>query len=103
MIIGRTGQIEPARPVGESGRGTPTGKTPKIGVTVNISTEAFKKADLLNAVEIVSAAPDVRASRVAELKAKINDPAYITETLLNGTVDKIIDVLWPEGGETLKL
>jgi negative regulator of flagellin synthesis FlgM len=54
-------------------------------------------------VELVSAAPDVREDRVAELKAKIDDPAYINETLLNGTVDKIIDVLWPDGGDTLKL
>jgi hypothetical protein len=81
----------------------PAGKTPKTGVTVNISTEAFKKADWLNAVAIVSAAPDVHSDRVSELKAKINDPAYITKTLLDGTVDKIIDVLWPNGGEKLKL
>jgi negative regulator of flagellin synthesis FlgM len=103
MTIVKTGPIEPTRPLSESGRDTPAGRTTKTGVTVNISTEALKKADLLNAIAIVSAAPDVRSDRVAELKAKINDPAYITETLLNGTVDKVIDVLWPNGGETLKL
>ncbi|MDR1257591.1 MAG: flagellar biosynthesis anti-sigma factor FlgM [Spirochaetaceae bacterium] len=103
MTIGRTGAIEPTRPLSESGRDALAGKTTKTGVTVNISTEALKKADRLNAVAIVSAAPDVRSDRVSELKAKINDPAYITETLLNGTADKIIDVLWPNGGETLKL
>jgi negative regulator of flagellin synthesis FlgM len=65
--------------------------------------EAFKKADWLNAIAIVSAVPDVRSDRVAELKAKIDDPAYITETLLDGTVDKVIDVLWPNGGESLSL
>jgi hypothetical protein len=81
----------------------PAGKTTKTGVTVNISNEAFKKADWLNAVAIVSTAPDVRSDRVLELKARINDPAYITQTLLEGTVDRVIDVLWPNGGETLKL
>jgi negative regulator of flagellin synthesis FlgM len=103
MTIGRTGAIEPARPLGESGRDTSVGKTTKSGVMVNISREAFKKADWLSAIAIVSSVPDVRSDRVSELKAKINDPAYITETLLDGTVDKVIDVLWPNGGETLKL
>jgi negative regulator of flagellin synthesis FlgM len=103
MTIGRTGAIETTRPLNESGRDAPAGKTTKTGVTVNISNEAFKKADWLNAVAIVSAVPDVRSDRVSELKAKINDPAYISQTLLEGTVDKVIDVLWPNGGETLRL
>jgi negative regulator of flagellin synthesis FlgM len=102
MTIGRTGPIEPSQPINESGRSTPVGKIAKNDDTVSISKEAYKKADLLNAMEIVYAAPDVRKSRVDELKAKINDPAYITETLLKGTADKIIDVLWPEGGDMLK-
>jgi negative regulator of flagellin synthesis FlgM len=102
MTIGRTGPIEPSRPINESGRGTPADKIAKNGDTVSISKEAYKKADLLNAREIVYSAPDARASRIDELKAKINDPAYITETLLKNTADKIIDVLWPEGGDTLK-
>jgi negative regulator of flagellin synthesis FlgM len=103
MTIGRTGPIEPTRPLNEGGKGAPAGKIDRADVTVNISKEAFKKADWLNAIEIVSAAPDVRANRVEELKAKIDDPAYITETLLNGTADRIIDILWPNGGESLKL
>jgi negative regulator of flagellin synthesis FlgM len=103
MIIGRTGPIEPPRPVSENRRNDPAAKTAKTDVTVTISTEARRKADWLSALELVSAAPDVRADRVAELKAKINDPAYITETLLYETADKIIDVLWPNGGDKLKL
>ncbi|MDR3357242.1 MAG: flagellar biosynthesis anti-sigma factor FlgM [Spirochaetaceae bacterium] len=103
MTIGRTGPIETTRPLNERGRVNAAGKAAKPDVTVSISKEAFKKADWLNAIELVSAAPDVRTDRVAELKSKINDPAYINEILLNGTVDKVIDVLWPDGGDTLKL
>ncbi|MDR2803650.1 MAG: flagellar biosynthesis anti-sigma factor FlgM [Treponema sp.] len=103
MIIGRTGPIEPTRPLNEGGRSAPAGKIAKTDDTVIISAEAFKKADWLNAIEIVSAVPDeVRPERVAELKSKVNDPSYITETLLNGAADRIIDILWPAGGETLK-
>ncbi|MDR2795640.1 MAG: flagellar biosynthesis anti-sigma factor FlgM [Spirochaetaceae bacterium] len=103
MTIGRTGPIEQARPLNEGGRVAVAGKAAKPDVTVSISNEAFKKADWLNAIELVSAAPDVRGDRISELKAKIDDPAYINETLLNGTVDKIIEVLWPNGGDKLKL
>jgi negative regulator of flagellin synthesis FlgM len=103
MTIGRTGPIEPTRPVNESRRNDAAGKTAKTDVTVSISTEALKKAEWLRAIEIVSVAPDVRADRVAELKAKINDPAYVTDALMNATADKIVDVLWPGGGDTLKL
>ena len=103
MTIGRTGPIEQTRPLNEGGRVVTAGKITKPDVTVSISKEALKKADWLNVIELVSAAPDVRADRIAELKAKIDDPAYIDDTLLNGTVDRIIDVLWPDGGDTLKL
>jgi negative regulator of flagellin synthesis FlgM len=102
MTIGRTGPIESTRPVNESRRNDPAGKTAKTDVTVSISTEALKKSEWLSAIEIVSAAPDIRADRVAELKAKINDPAYITDALSYATADKIIDVLWPGGGDKLK-
>ncbi|MDR0663072.1 MAG: flagellar biosynthesis anti-sigma factor FlgM [Spirochaetaceae bacterium] len=101
MTIGRTVPIEPTRPVSENKRNDPANKTAKTGVTVVISTEARRKADWLNAIELVSAAPDIRADRVAELKGKINDPAYINDILLNDTADRIIDVLWPNGGDTL--
>jgi negative regulator of flagellin synthesis FlgM len=103
MTIGRTGPVEPTRPINEGRRNDPAGKTAKTDVTVSISTEALKKAEWLSAIEIVSAAPDVRADRIAELKVKVNDPAYITDALLNVTADKIIDVLWPGGGDKLKL
>jgi negative regulator of flagellin synthesis FlgM len=102
MTIGRTGPIEPSRPINEREKSAPAGKIAKNDDTVSISTEAYKKADWLNAVEIVSATPDIRESRVAELKAKINDPDYITDSLLKEAADKIIDVLWPNGGDKLE-
>jgi negative regulator of flagellin synthesis FlgM len=48
--------------------------------------------ELYQAVELVSSASDVRADRIEELKRKINDPSYITETLISATADKIMDV-----------
>ncbi|MDR1467867.1 MAG: flagellar biosynthesis anti-sigma factor FlgM [Spirochaetaceae bacterium] len=63
--------------------------------TVNISKTAANREDFLRALEIVKAAntPDIRADRVAELKAKINDPAYINESLIKLTADRVVDLL----------
>jgi negative regulator of flagellin synthesis FlgM len=63
--------------------------------TVNISRAAVSREDFLHALEIVKAAdtPDIRADRVAELKAKINDPAYINESLIKLTADRVVDLL----------
>ncbi|GMO39082.1 MAG: hypothetical protein Ta2B_18650 [Termitinemataceae bacterium] len=98
MTIGRLDPLDSIQPVKQSGKVGQTSKTNKSD-SVSISNEAMQKADLFAAVEIVKSAPDVRADRVAELKAKINDPNYITEALLRGTVDKLIDVLWPNSGD----
>ena len=50
----------------------------------------MEKGELYRTLELASAAPDVRADRIAELKRKIDDPAYITETIVNATAEKIM-------------
>jgi negative regulator of flagellin synthesis FlgM len=62
---------------------------------VSISQAAVNRADFLRALEVVRSAdaPDVRADRVAELKAKINDPAYINESIIKLTADRVVDLL----------
>jgi negative regulator of flagellin synthesis FlgM len=72
----------------------PAEKAPS-GPAVSISNAAVNREEFLRALEIVRAAeaPDVRADRVAELKAKINDPAYINESLIKLTADRVVDLL----------
>jgi negative regulator of flagellin synthesis FlgM len=62
---------------------------------VSISNMAVNREEFLRTLEIVKAAeaPDIRADRVAELKAKINDPAYINESLIKLTADRVVDLL----------
>ncbi|GHU39202.1 hypothetical protein FACS1894190_02820 [Spirochaetia bacterium] len=98
MTIGRMNPLDPIQPV-KTGERTDQVKSKGKVDSVSISEEAFKKADLLHAIDIVSAAPDVRADLVAEMKKKINDPAYINDIVLNGAAEKIIDVLWPNAGD----
>ncbi len=59
--------------------------------SVSLSSEAIEKAEIFSAIELAKAAPDERSARIAELKAKINDPAYINDAILSGTADRILD------------
>jgi negative regulator of flagellin synthesis FlgM len=92
MTIGRIGSVEQI--YNETNRLNPLSKTVKAD-SVSISKEALAQADTLHAEQLIKAAPDVRADRVAELKAKINDPNYLNDTIIRGTADKIVDMLFP--------
>ena len=93
MTIDRIGSIDPIQPEKRPGRAEQAKGTPKTD-SVNISSLAQEKAELLRVREIAASAPDVRADRVAELKAKIDDPSYINNAVLNATADRLIDALF---------
>ena len=57
---------------------------------ISLSSEAVEKSALYHAMDLVSTAPDIRSDRVAELKAKINDPSYLNKRILEATADKIM-------------
>ena len=93
MTIDRIGSIDPIQPEKKPGR--VNNVNPSRGTdSISISSEAQKKAELFRIQELAGAAPEVRADRVAELKEKINDPAYINDQLINATADKLIDALF---------
>jgi negative regulator of flagellin synthesis FlgM len=100
MTIGKTNAVEAARIINGPQRSGATAPAAKSEAAVSISADASRKAERLHAIEIVSAAPvsEISAERIAELKSKMNDPAYITETLLYETADRILDVLLPTTG-----
>ena len=93
MTIDRIGSIDPIQPGKRPGRNSQVSESPKSD-SINISSEAQAKAELLRIQEIVAASPDIRMERVAELKEKINDPSYIDDKLLNATADRLIDALF---------
>ena len=94
MTIGRVAPTEPIQNNKEIARAKQPAQTGG-GDSVSISAEAQEKAQWLHSLEVVASAPDVRADRVAELKAKINDPSYINDTLIAGAADNIVDMLLP--------
>ena len=90
MTIDRINPLEPLQPGKKTGRSGQVERGNEKDI-ISVSSEAVEKAELFRAMELVSAANDVRADRVAELKAKINDPSYITDTIIKATADRILD------------
>jgi negative regulator of flagellin synthesis FlgM len=92
MIIDRLNSIDPIRDPQKPSSG---GKAEKArGDSISISSDAAQKAELYKTLELAKAAPDVRSDRVAELKAKINEPGYIDDAVVSMTADRIIDQLF---------
>ena len=96
MTIDRLNSMDPIR---DPKKSVPAGKTGQAGKSdsISISTDASQKADLFRAIELAKAAPETRADRVAELKAKIQDPGYINDAVLSFTADRIMDQLFERG------
>jgi len=90
MTIDRINPLEPLQPGKKPGRsGQP--ERGKESDSISLSSEAIEKAELYRTMDMVSAADDVRTARVEELKAKINDPSYINDTIIKATADRILD------------
>ncbi|MDR1252074.1 MAG: flagellar biosynthesis anti-sigma factor FlgM [Treponema sp.] len=90
MTIDRIGHLDPIQPGKKPGRNEHIREGDKTD-SINLSSEAREKAELYQVVELIKSAPEMENSRIAELREKINDPAYINEKILNTTADKIMD------------
>jgi negative regulator of flagellin synthesis FlgM len=92
MTIDRLNSVDPIRDPQKPSSGGKAGRAVG-GDSISISSDAARKAELYTAFEVAKAAPEVRADRVAELKAKINEPGYLSDAVISMTADRIIDQL----------
>jgi negative regulator of flagellin synthesis FlgM len=90
MMIDRIGHVEPIQPGKKPGRSDHIRGSDRTD-TIDLSSEAREKAELFQVVELIKSAPDMDDSQIASLRAKIDDPAYVNDKVLNATADKIID------------
>jgi len=91
MTIDRLNQVEPIQPK----KTTPSPKTERTGKndSISLSSEAMEKAELFSIMEMAKSAPDERLDRIAEIKARLNDPEYLNDTVLAATAERILDQL----------
>jgi negative regulator of flagellin synthesis FlgM len=91
MTIDRIGNPDPVqsgRKPGQNSRAAPADQFD----TIDLSSEAVERSEFMRLVEIAAAAPDVREDRVAEMRAKINDPSYLDEKIIGETAGRILDL-----------
>jgi negative regulator of flagellin synthesis FlgM len=90
MMVDRIGYIEPIQNGKRPGRNEPSAPASSSD-SISLSPEAIEKAGVYRANELVRAVPDTRADRIAELKAKIDDPSYINDRVLEATANRILE------------
>lgn len=59
--------------------------------SIKVSKSAIDKSELIKASNIAKNAPDIRADRVADVKAKLADPNYINKAVINSVAEKIME------------
>ncbi|PIE04042.1 MAG: flagellar biosynthesis protein FlgM [Spirochaetales bacterium] len=91
MTIDRLGPVDPVAKYNKTNKSAKVSRqAPKDSVAV--SEEARKQAALQQIAEAVRSTPDVRMDRVEEVKARLQDPNYINNMVLESVADSIMDV-----------
>ncbi len=71
---------------------TPAVRPPELPIdSVAVSAEAVGRAEFFREAEMVHSASDVRADRIAEVRAKLAEPGWIDARVLGTTADRIAD------------
>ncbi|MBF9015386.1 MULTISPECIES: flagellar biosynthesis anti-sigma factor FlgM [unclassified Oceanispirochaeta] len=91
MTIDRIGPVDPLSRFNKTEKAVRSELKEKSD-SIDVSSEAKKSAELLQTMESVKLAPDVREDRIAEVKARLQDPNYINDTVVNSVADKLMDL-----------
>jgi len=58
--------------------------------SISVSKEAVEMAEAYYLDKVAAETPDVRADRIAEVKARIKDPSYLSEAVIQSTAEKFL-------------
>lgn len=61
--------------------------------SISVSKEAEKMAEAYYLDKVAAETPDVRADRIAEVREKIKDPAYLNDAVFGSAADKFLTAL----------
>jgi len=90
MTVNRIGHVEPIPTSKKPGRSEQVGGNDRTD-TINLSSDAMKKAEMYQIVELIKSSPELDEARIAELRQKIDDPSYINEKVIKATADNIVN------------
>lgn len=90
-MIDKIGGINPLNNV-QSTRRTNESVKSNFGVdSISVSKEAKEMAEMYYMNQVAAETPDVRADRIAEIKAKIQDPSYLNDAVIASAADRIME------------
>ncbi|MCQ2575636.1 MAG: flagellar biosynthesis anti-sigma factor FlgM [Treponema sp.] len=67
-----------------------TGKVSQAADSISVSKEAVEKAEAYYLEKVAAETPDVRADRVAEVKAKLQDPNYLSNAVIQSAAENFL-------------
>jgi len=91
MTVNGIGGINPLSNVQKTNRTNNTEKASFGADSVSISKEAKEMADAYYMKQVAAETPDVRADRVAEIKAKLQNPNYLNDAVIASAADKLME------------
>ena len=90
-MVERIGQLDPIQPGNRPGKNDQLRGGDKTD-SISLSPEAREKAELYQVVELIKAVPDLSDAEISALREKISDPAYLNQSTIGATADRIMDV-----------
>lgn len=91
MTIDRLGPLDPVSKFNKTGKTSRPQKNKETDSIV-VSSEAKTMGEIYKATETVKNSPDVRLDRIAEIKEKLKDPAYISDKVIETVADNVMDL-----------
>ena len=90
-MIDKIGGINPLSNVQNTRSSAEVSKSTFGSDSISVSDEAKEKAAVYYMKQVAAETPDVRADRIAEVKAKIQDPNYLNDAVISSTADRIME------------
>ena len=90
MIIDKIGGINPLSNVQGSQRVSARSSVFMGEDSISVSREAQEMSEAYYLSEVAAETPDVRSDLVEQIKIKIQDPMYLSDAVIDSTVDKIM-------------
>ena len=89
MTIERIGAPDPVSKFNKTEKAQKPKKS-ETADSINVSADARSKAEVYSATETAKMSPDVRMSRINEVKQKLADPSYISEKLVDDLAERLM-------------
>ncbi len=89
MTIERLGPVDPIQQYNKSDKVNKPQKTQSAD-SITVSDEAKLRSEIMQAIEMARDVPDIRQDRVEEVRAKLQDPSYIDDRVVDMVADEIL-------------